>query len=389
MKDMRATLLAVAALALGILAGIGWTKQEFSHEALPVEMTGFAGIPDTGKARLGPKVTIVNGQRHDFGTMDRNAHGKHQFIVRNDGDAPLELETGQVSCGVCIKVFTVSKPILQPAERTEATMEWEVKTSDAEFEQSGPLKTNDPNHKSVRLSLHGHVIDTVRTDRSDIHFHDLSPSESGTGSVNIYSYKDADLKIESHDISSVKAGNHLSVSFSPLTSDDLAREPNAKGGQKVTVEVKPGLPQGDFDASISVNTNQSAEPLTIRVIGNIASDILLMGPGVVREKLLVTLGAFSQKEGKKQTIFVIVKGPHRDDTKVEIESYEPMDDFSAKLGEPIRDSAKTIRYPIVIEIPPGAAPVTRGEGNNAKIHVKTTHPEVTELDIKVRYVVKE
>ena len=157
----------------------------------------------------------------------------------------------------------------------------------------------------------------------------------------------------------------------------------------MTVEVKPGLPQGDFDGTITITTNESTEPITVRVIGNIASDILLMGPNVLREKSLLGLGAVSQKDGKKQTIFLIVKGPHRDDTRVEIESVEPTVDFSAKLGEPIRDTPKTIRYPIVIEVPPGAAPVTRGEGNYAKIHVKTTHPEVKEMTINVRYVVKE
>jgi hypothetical protein len=264
-----------------------------------------------------------------------------------------------------------------------------VKAGDAEFEQSGTLDTNDPIKKSVRLAIHGHVIDTVRAERQDIHFHDLSPSESSTQTVNIYSFRDEKLKIENHDVSSARAGEHLSVSFGPLTSDELAKEPRAKDGVRMTVELKPGLPQGDFDATISVTTNQSSDPLTVKVIGNIATDILLMGPNVMRERSLVGLSAVSQKDGKKQTVFLIVKGPHRENTKVEIDSVEPKVDFSAKLGEPLRDSAKTIRYPIVIEVPPGAAPVTRGEGNYARIHVKTTHPEIKEMTINVRYVVKE
>src|SRR5262249_43727456 len=114
-----------------------------------------------------------------------------------------------------------------------------------------------------------------------------------------------------------------------------------------------------------------------------------MGPNVVREKSLVGLGAISQNIGKKHTIFLIVKGPHREDTKVNLETSEPAKEFTARLGEPIRDSAKTIRYPIIIEVPPGATPVTRMEGTYANVHVTTTHPDVKEIDIKVRYVVKE
>ena len=388
---MKATIFALIALAVGVAAGVAWTRNEFSREVTPVEVTLATGPGSETRpvAKIGPKVTIVNGERHDFGRMDRNAHGKHAYIVRNDGDAPLELKTGQPSCGVCIKIFAVANPILQPNERTEVKIEWDVKTSGAEFEQSGPLETNDANRKSVHLSIHGHVIDNVRSDRPDVHFSDLSPNESALATVNIYAFRDPDFKIEKFDHGKPDFEDKLNVSFAPLTSDELAKEPNAKAGQKMTIEVKPGLPQGNFEETITVTTNQSIDPLSIRVLGNVATDILLMGPNVNRERSQVNLGTFSQKDGKKHTMFLIVKGPYREETKIEIESYEPKVDFSAKLGEPIRDTEKTIRYPIVIEVPPGATPVTRTEGSQAEIHVKTTHPEVKEMTIKVRYVVKE
>jgi len=388
---MKAAIFSLVALALGILAGVAWTRQEFSHEALPVDLSGptpaTPGSPSSPK--MGPKVTIVNSERHDFGAMERNAHGKHAYIVRNDGDAPLTLQTGQVSCGVCIKVFTVAKSPLAPGERTEVLIEWDVKTGDTKFEQSGPLTTNDPLRPSVHLSLTGTIIENVRLDRPDVHFHDLSPSESASASVNVYAFKDDDFKVESSDFGNPRVAKFLGVNVAPLTPTELASEPKAKSGYKVTIDVKPGLPQGDFEDNLTITTNQSIDPLTVKIIGNIASDILLMGPSVYRDKSLVTLGAIPQKEGKKHTVYLIVKGPHREETKVAIESIEPTKDFSATLGEAIHDTTKTIRYPITIEIPAGAAPATRGDGSYAHVHVKTTHPEIPEIDIRVRYVVKE
>ncbi len=389
-NTMKASLFAIVALILGVVVGTFWTQKEFSREVVPVDLTQVS--TDGGKpvvAKIGPKITIVNGERHDFGSMDRNAHGKHSYIVRNDGDAPLTLETGIVSCGVCIKVFAVAKPTLGPGERTDVHIEWDVKTSDAKFEQSGPLKTNDPNRPSVHLSITGTVIDNVRVDRQDVHFHDLSPTESATASVNVYAFRETDLQIEKHEFTNPKLAEHMDVSIAPLTESDLAREPKAKAGLKVNLAIKPGLPQGDFENTLNITTNQGSDPLTVKVIGNIASDIMLMGPNVMREKLLVTLGTFPQSAGKKHTVFLLVKGPERDNVKINIDGVEPTKDFSATLGEPIRDTAKTIRYPIVIEIPPGASPVTRLEGSYAKIHVKTTHPDLKDLDIRVRYVVKE
>ena len=387
----KAVIFSLVALALGITAGIAWTRQEFSREVVPVDLTTHAPVKATkgATAKIGPKVAIVNGERYDFGSMDRNGHGKHDWEIRNDGDAALTLETGQPSCGICIKVFTVGKPLLEPGERTEVHVEFEVKTSDTNFEQSGPLKTNDPNRPSVHLSIHGHVIDNVRLDRPDIHFSDLSASESASGSANMYSFREGDLKVEEHVFNNPKLGQFLDISFTPLTEAEIAREPKAKAGLKVNIAVKPGMPQGDFNDTLTINTNQSPDALQLRIIGNIASDIMLMGQNVFREKQIVSLGAIPQKAGKKHTIYLLVKGPHRDDTKVTIDRVEPSTEFSATLGEPIRDTAKTIRYPIVIEVPPGAAPVTHGEGSYAKVRITTTHPEIKELDLKVRYVVKE
>jgi hypothetical protein len=388
---MKATIFSLIALALGIATGVAWTRQEFAHEAVPVDLTPITINKDGTPSRptIGPKVTIVNGERHDFGAMERNAHGKHAYIVRNDGDAPLTLECGQPSCGVCIKVFAVAKPVLGPGERTEVHIEWDVKNGDNKFEQSGPLKTNDPLKPSVHLSVTGQIIENVRLDHPDVHFHDLSPSESASATVNIYTYRDDELTIGDSGFSNPRYAKFLEHSFAPLSESEIAREPRAKGGFQLTISIKPGLPQGDFEETLTIPTNQSSEPLTVKVIGNIASDILLMGPNVYREKSLVDLKAISQATGKKHTIYLIVKGPHREETNVTIDSIEPKKDFSATLGEPIHDTAKTKRYPITIEIPPGAAPGTYGDGSYGHIRLKTTHPEIKDIDIRVRYVVRE
>jgi hypothetical protein len=387
---MKPTLFALIALVAGVAAGYAISHREFAHEVMPVDMRGTPASASTpARAKIGPKLVVVNGENHNFGTMDRNAHGKHAFLVRNDGDAPLTLATGQPSCGVCIKVFSVAKERLEPGEQTEVTIEWDVKTGDTEFEQSGPLTTNDPQRETVTLYIRGHILDPVRIDRTDVHFHDLLQTDSATANVLIHALKDPELKVEKHEFSNPSLEKFFSASFVPMSPDEVSREPNAKGGLKMQIEVKPGLPYGDFRESYTITTNQSPDPLTVRLIGNIASDILLMGPGVLREKSAVNLGAITRSQGKKHTIFLIVKGPHRDNTKVEIASYQPTHEFSAMLGEPIRDSEKTIRYPIMIDVPAGATPVTRMEGTHATIKIATTHPDVKDVELKVRYIVKE
>ena len=65
-------------------------------------------------------------------------------------------------------------------------------------------------------------------------------------------------------------------------------------------------------------------------------------------------------------------------------------EFKATLGEPNRDNAKIVRYPLTVEVPANATPVSRAaDGAYALVHLTTTHPDVKELTIKVRYIVKE
>src|SRR5438093_1530906 len=121
---MKAAVFAAISALVGVAIGLLITQREFSHEAMPIDITPVSGGVRSSGIKIGPKITVVNSERYDFGTLERNAHGSHDFIIRNDGDAPLTLKPGQPSCSVCIKVFTVEKETLQPGERTTAKIEW-------------------------------------------------------------------------------------------------------------------------------------------------------------------------------------------------------------------------------------------------------------------------
>lgn len=387
---MKETVLALVTLAAGAAIGLVVTRQEFAHDVVPVDLNSSASKTTSASAeKVGPKATVLSGERHDFGSMDRNQKGNHVFVVRNDGDAPLTLSAGKPTCQCT--VFSVDKETVPPGETANVSIAWEFRTSDALFEQSGPLNTNDARHPTIHLTIRGRVIETVRAERGDVHFSDISANEPKSESVNIYSFRSADLAVVKHELQNADIGEYFDVSFAPLAAEEVAQEPEAKGGIKMTIGIKKGLLLGPFDVPILVTTNQNeGAPLTIRVIGNVASDILLRGPRVDGDRMLVAMGNMPRAAGGKHTVFLVVKGPFRDQTQLRITSVEPSAEFSATLGEPDRDDPRIVRYPLTIEVPAGATPVSHwSEGAYAQIHVAATHPDVKELTVKVRYVVKE
>jgi hypothetical protein len=387
---MKATLLALVALAAGCGIGFFLTRQEFAHDVLPVG-SGSAAATSGPKGKIGPKAVLVNSEQHNFGTMDRTEHRTHDFIVRNEGDARLTLSTGEPSCGACVKVFRVDKSQVEPGDTANVRIEWEAKPGEVEFEQSGPLNTNDPLRPTIQLIIKGRVIDTVRAERTEVTFHDISANQSAINTVNIYGFRSPELKVEKFDLTAADIAPYFNVSFAPLAAAELAKEPDAKAGLKMTIEVKPGLRIGSFEQIIVLTTDQGGPTaLTINVRGNVASDILLAGPRVDSDDMLVGVGPVDRGTGAKHTVYLRVKGPHREQTQIRVASVEPAGEFSASLGEPNRDNPKIVLYPLTIEVPANARPVIHmSEGAYGKIHLTTTHPDVKELTINVRYMVKE
>jgi hypothetical protein len=388
---MKPALFAAAALAVGIVIGNILTRQEFTEDeaVATVRLTSSSRDGDSPeRARKGPKVTVVNGERHNFGSMDRNEHNSHVFILRNDGDAPLTLLMGQPTCKCT--VGALEKDSLAPGETVEVKLEWDAKTSETRFAQAVDFHTNDPSRRTLNLSVVGEVLDAVRAHSSEMFFNDMSRNEPTVGTMPIFAFRDEPLEIENVELTNQEQADYFAVSFEPLSAEELAYEAKATSGLKMIVQLQGGVPVGRIEQTIRLTTNVRPEqPLEIRVVGNVASDILLAGPRVVADRKLVLLGPLVRAEGRKHTMYLVVKGPFRDETKLQIKSVEPQAEFSASLGEPLRDNPRTIRHPLTIEIPPNATPVSRmAEGSEAIITIASTHPDEKELIVKVRYVVK-
>ncbi|MCU0880179.1 MAG: DUF1573 domain-containing protein, partial [Pirellulaceae bacterium] len=97
---MRTALLAVVCLAIGGMAGWLATRNEFSVHVVELTNISATGTTAADKAppKIGPLAKVVNGERYDFGTMDRYATQSHSFIIANDGDEPLILKLGKTTC---------------------------------------------------------------------------------------------------------------------------------------------------------------------------------------------------------------------------------------------------------------------------------------------------
>jgi len=384
---MKPTLFALVSLVLGVALGWVSTRAEFARDVLPL-------VPDSPSAkgdqpRKGPRAVVISGERHEFGSMDRYAKGSHDFLIKNEGDAPLELTLGHTTCKCTMSNLEKSK--LEPGETTPVKLEWTVKTLDPEFEQSAEIVTNDPHHNPVRLSIHGLVIDALRAEEPQFTLNDLSANEATTVRLRVFAFKSHDLDVVKHEWVKPENADRLHVSVEPLPAAEVATKQSATSGVAVILHIEPGLPLGPLSQVLRLSFNvPDHDPLEIPLYGTVISDVSIAGPGVTASRLLANLGTVPSGSAFKRTVYITVKGPYREQTKLRIAGVSPDQELQATLGEPLRENPKVDRYPLTIELSPSTRPVARtADENFARIKVDVTHPQVKELDLKVRYIVRE
>jgi hypothetical protein len=394
---MKLWLVILIASLLGVGIGVGITVAEFAPaEELFVAAEGEGKPIDPANLTGGSPTAVVEGATdYDFGVMERNVARRHEFVLKNTGTAPLTIEVGTPSCK-CTVVKSPKKE-LKPDEETAIEIEWTPKGYTEGFRQSVELTTNDPKNPIIRLAIHGNVIQAVKPVPEEIRQTGVSANEENRFDVKIYGFDDQPLEILKHELLMPEYADRFAVEITPLTADEIREQNQAKSGQKVTLIAKSGLPIGAVNQTIRLETNiATATEIEIPVHLAVASDIALFNASprfqFVEDKNLLRLGKLKSQTGAKAKLFVLVRGPHRNETKIHVASIDPANVLKAKLGEPETSAnGALIKYPLEIEIPPGTPAMDRFGGEQSelgKIVLSTTHPVAKEVRLFMQFAVE-
>jgi hypothetical protein len=395
---MKIWIIVAIGLVLGVAAGMGDTWREFAgvQERFPLpDAAGGVGLPvspDSETMKRG-KVVVVNGESHDFGVMENNTKHRHNFIFKNEGDAPITLTKGETSCGKCT-ISELEKTELQPGESGKATIEWSIESGDAELRQSANIYVaGDPLRKMVQLTVHGLVRQSIRVEPGDIAFSSLSANVSQTGAVRIFAFHTDDLQIVNYKLANPETSGSFDVNIQPLSPDELKKESGARSGLEVQVTAKTGLPLGPINQTIRLVTNyEPVGTLEIPVHGVVVSDISFVGgQNFVKDVNLLRLGLIKSSTGAKVNLHMLVKGPEPDKVTVELGAIDPDDVLTATIGERISiNKGAAFMYPVTIEVKPGSRAINRlgvKSGDAGRIMINTTHPQAKQVQLLVQFAV--
>jgi len=345
---------------------------------------------------LGQPKAVVDREEHDFGAIDVGTTGRHDFVLTNAGDRPLELSRGRVTCGCCTCVCTTKLPdpaTIAPGKSAKVTLEWVSKMYTGPFRQSTTLLTNDPQRAEVTLRVAGRFVTAVRAVPPGLVFSRISAGQPATGELRVYGYLSEPLKVGSWEWADAAAAKHFEVALDPLTAEQLRGETGAQSGYRVRVTVKPGLPAGPFSQQVTVKTNSKSAPtVKIPVKGMVTSDVSVVGPGWDAETGVLAIGTVSSGQGAALSLRILVRGAQAKNVRIKVVRVVP-ELLKVELGQTAQLAGGAVSQTgLTLRIPPGSPPASHVGPEQAKlgqIILETSHPDVPQLQMLVRFAVEK
>jgi hypothetical protein len=318
-----------------------------------------------------PKVEIDGPLTYEFGNMATQKTGTHTWVIRNRGQADLELTMLGSNCQCTIAKFKKGeKAVVPPGETTEITLEWKTNDSVGDYAKSATIGTNDPGRPEFKLSVRGQVHMPVVHYPPDpvIQMGTISNEEPGRATVAVFSLDRPELQITR--ISSSKPDLIVGTA-TPLSSDET-RVLKVQAGHRVDLEVLPGMTIGNFRDEVVIETDHPDQPkLTLTLVGSVTGPI-----SIVPSKLQMI--SVKSREGATQQVTLLVRQGRPTNFEV---AHKP-----EKLEVSIvPNDTPTLkgRYRLTVTVPPGTAAGLVDD----QIILKTDHPNAGELKIPVNILV--
>lgn len=151
-----------------------------------------AGTATMGAAAPAPSIA-VDEPHFNFGEQHNDQVIEHTFVVRNEGDASLEITNIRSSCGCT--VGHVSSRSIPPGGTAEISGRFNLKGRQGTQRSVLTLETNDPNQPRTQLTIGGVAVMELQIRPNRVFFGQVYSGQESTRRIEITSLPDAPFEI--------------------------------------------------------------------------------------------------------------------------------------------------------------------------------------------------
>jgi len=382
----------IALVSVGVaLSAVSWLSR--SGSSASVSSADSAVQSPTKKAenplkisKTGPypKAVLENGM-HEFGSIELGQTGRHIFVIRNEGDAPLELTKGLVQCKCTVPEIPKDTIIsVAPGDVFELPMTWKPEEPIEEFHQMAQIWTNDPDNQELELHVKGAV---------ERLFYLLPRGEwqvnraDGDEAFQFGGVLMSPLMDEFQIVDYRSSTDALTVEFVPFSEEDLKVD-NMKCGYRIRGSITGAAPVGKFRETLTLVTDMAeGREITISLAGIFPGPFSILGKDWLGSLMQLKLGDIKASEGRTSQLVMFVT---REEEPIELEVKEANPPFLQLEIE--RDETFNVpsreKFLLTFTVPPGSPQGSWHGDDAATIIVGTNRKNAPELELGVEMVVK-
>jgi hypothetical protein len=323
---------------------------------------------------------VVETTEHDFGVMEPDTDGSCEFVIRNEGTAPLTLVDGGKTC-FCVG-FNVSDLIVEPGESVVAELAWNTKFPSEEYRHGASLRTNDPDMPLLKFRVNGSVLTTLGFDQDVLMFSKIWPGQPQTQEMLLFS----EVLDEFEIVEGVISNPRFEWSARKLTSDELPLRSQSAYAIKITA---PGdLPRGRFEEELTLTvkrpdrkSEEDTEKLSLNIQGYTAKRLTIFGKELSGDGTL-NFSVVTPAQGRTAKLFLRVNDELKD---LSLEHVEVSPEFLEVDLQP--ENPEKGLYTLTISIPPYSPQGTYTADTSGSIRLEFDHPRIKDLELNFNAVI--
>lgn len=221
-----------------------------------------------------PKAVVAEPIK-DVGSVGKGDMATHEFVIRNDGDAPLELREVRAACGCTVADYD---KVIAPGKTGKVRVTVDTKSFNGPTAKGVTVYTNDPEAPAIELTIRANVGQFIKMKPGYARFITVQ-GESKEGKIvqTLWTPDKSPLEI-------VKVESpypYLNVRFWEAKPEERLQESADQQQWKVEIHLSNDAPVGALTEPVKIHTNHPKQKLLQVPVSGFVRPVMAVTPPVV------------------------------------------------------------------------------------------------------------
>lgn len=219
----------------------------------------LANLVVVATACAAPELTAIE-DTYNFGTIPQGKKVQHSFVIRNSGDAQLQIKDLSISCGC-----TAAKPsssLIAPGKSAEIHVTFDSTNFAGKVQKSVVVVTNAGKTPNVTLHMVGNIVEELQISPRQLSLGKLSPGVAKQSTVTVTNRGGSSVKLLS-----VKTTSSTLQIKAIIRKNEI--KPGETGSIEVTVTPRPNAKLFSGYLHIMTDSAQKKE-ITVPIYASVA-----------------------------------------------------------------------------------------------------------------------